>query len=167
MKQGIDVVKTYPWSDREHVSRRIDVRLGLIQPEIIESVRLYVPVADLLPEPLRRIRIRCIEVRSDGFLGPSRIRSSVRLMDQPSVLLQQVVELTGMRKMRPHAQQGIHAHRMQLTIHSCRIRPTRWLEIEFSLLRHVQEVHDDSIQRQLLFTILLRHIQNLFLGWIY
>src|SRR5207302_2899001 len=99
VKQRINVVVAYARTYREHVARWIDIRLGLIQPQVVESIRSYIMVANLLPPPLRRLRVRGIEIRPDSLLRPSRIGRSVWLMDQPSILLQHVVELTGTRKM--------------------------------------------------------------------
>ena len=65
VKQRIDVIKARSRADGEHVLRWIDIRLRLIQPDVIESVRFHVPVANLLPEPLRRLRVRRVEIRSD------------------------------------------------------------------------------------------------------
>ena len=43
-------------------------RLRLIQPDVIEAVRLHVTVANLLPEPIRRLWIRGVDIRPDDLL---------------------------------------------------------------------------------------------------
>jgi len=52
---------------------------------------------------------------------------------------------------------------MQFTIHFSWIRPALRVQVQFALLRHVEEIHDNHIKRQLLLAIPLRHIQSLLL----
>ena len=84
MKQRIYVVVAHPRTDREHIIRRIDVRLRLIQPDVIETIGLYVPVAYFLPEPLRGFRVRGINIRPDVLFVAARIRGSVPVENQPA-----------------------------------------------------------------------------------
>ena len=164
MKERIDIIKASAGADRENVLRRVNIRLCLIQPEVIEAVRLDIPVTNLFPEPLRRLGIGRVDVGSDRVPEVSRVRLPIRRMDEPSFAQQHVVELCPGCKVRPHAEQRPHIHRMQFTIHRSRIGPAFRIEVHLALARHVQEVHHDNVQRQIPLAISLRYIQNLFLG---
>lgn len=63
-------------------------------------------------------------------------------------------------------EQGRDAHRMKLLIHGRWIRPSSRIEIQIALLRHVQEVHDEDVQRQVALAIPLRNSHELVLGGI-
>src|ERR1035441_6120320 len=53
VKQRIHVVVAGARTDREPIVRRIYIRFRLIQPDVIETVGLNIPISYLLPEPLR------------------------------------------------------------------------------------------------------------------
>ena len=53
---------------------------------------------------------------------------------------------------------------MQFAIHRSRIRPPLRVEVQFTLLGHVEEVHHEHVQRQFLLAIFLGHIENLILS---
>ena len=68
VKQRIDIVETRSGPTAEDILRRINVGLRLVQPEIVEAVGLDIAIANLLPPPLRGLRIGGVDVRSDDVL---------------------------------------------------------------------------------------------------
>ena len=85
VEQRVDIVVAGPGADIEEVFCWIDVRLGLVKPDIVEAVRLDVAISNGLPPPLVGIWIRCIYVRPDLFGEMPGIRCAVGGVDEPSL----------------------------------------------------------------------------------
>ena len=87
-------------------------------------------------------------------------------MHQPAFALQHVIELGALGVVRPHAEKGRHTHGVKLLVHGGGVGPPGRVKIHLTLARHVQEVHDQHIKRQLAVAISLGNIERLLLGGI-
>ncbi len=67
------------------------IRLGFIQPDVTETVFLYIVIANSVPKPSARVRIGRIKVRPGLISGPPKIGAAVRFLDKPAFRLEQLV----------------------------------------------------------------------------
>ena len=159
----INVVIARPRTNVEEVLRRIDIRFRFIEPKVIEVVGLDVSVSNGLPKPLGSFRIRGIDIRADDVFESADVRSSIGGMNKPALLSQHVVVAGAGTEVWPYAEQGSDTHGMELLIHGGWIGPTGGVEIELTLLGHVEKIHDHNIQRKVAVAISLCNRYDLIL----
>ncbi len=68
--------------------------------------------------------------------------------------------------MGPDTYHRLDTHATKLAIHSRRVRPPRWIQIDISHDGEIQKVHHQHIKWKISFPVSLGHIDQFFLRWI-
>ena len=140
------------------------LRLRLIQPENLNTL-VVVIFLDLLPYVLTCLRIGRIEldrVAHIGVVDPHTLFHA----GQQSLCLHLVKVLALVVYHRPYRYHQLNAHLLELCNHCIRIRPVGRIKSPVALLRPVEEIDHDHIDRNTTTMIFSCHLKQLLLGLI-
>ena len=134
-------------------------RFRLIQPEDPDSLFIIV-FSDFLPHVMPGVRTGDIDQRRVAQLPDS---FSPLRSDKISFLCHFLIIDALLLHGRPDGNHELNSHLFQLTHHPSGVRPVFRVKIPVSLMRPVEVIHDNDINRKIPALIFPRSLQNLLL----
>ena len=121
------------------------LRLGLVQPEAADALRIIILLA-AFPDELLRAGVGGVEVvgraHPGGYVGAAVGADDVAVISHGVEVLALFVDGG------PHGHDGLDAHVLELLHHRVGIRPIEGLKLEVALAGPVEEIHHDRVQGQ-------------------
>ena len=138
------------------------IGLGLIGPERVETFTRSI-VADYTPVPGRRIRIGCVYIRSLTVVRKPILRRAVPMVQEPPILLEDIVESRVWPEARPCADHRLNIHAVELAIHHCRIGPLFFDEVHLTHFGVIEPVQHQNVDRPMALEAAMCHRKHLIL----